>query len=104
MLERKARKAAKQAAKPNTKLAVLGAGIMGGGITYTAALKGMPVIMKDIEQQGLDLGVGEAIKLLNKRVKQGRMAEEAKAEVLDRIEPTLANDSLGQADFVVEAE
>ena len=103
LLERKARKAAKQAAKPNTKLAVLGAGIMGGGITYTAALKGMPVIMKDIEQQGLDLGVGEAIKLLNKRVKQGRMAEEAKAEVLDRIEPTLANDSLGQADFVVEA-
>ena len=59
--------------------------------------------MKDIEQQGLDLGLGEATKLLSKRVKQGRMSEQAKDEVLGRIDATLDDDNLGKADFVVEA-
>jgi 3-hydroxyacyl-CoA dehydrogenase len=31
---------------------VLGAGIMGGGIAYQSALKGVPIKMKDINQEG----------------------------------------------------
>jgi 3-hydroxyacyl-CoA dehydrogenase/enoyl-CoA hydratase/3-hydroxybutyryl-CoA epimerase/enoyl-CoA isomerase len=53
--------------------AVLGAGIMGGGIAYQAASKGTPIIMKDIRTEALDLGMGEASKLLGKMVERGRM-------------------------------
>ncbi|MCC3262817.1 hypothetical protein LLE87_32110, partial [Paenibacillus polymyxa] len=45
--------------------AVLGAGIMGGGIAYQSAGKGGPVVMKDINEKSLTLGMTEAAKLLN---------------------------------------
>ena len=51
----KAKKASKQATKAVNKAAVLGAGIMGGGIAYQSAYKGTPIIMKDINDQALDL-------------------------------------------------
>ena len=38
------------------KVAVIGAGIMGGGIAYQTAYKGVPVVMKDVAQAGLDFG------------------------------------------------
>ena len=44
--------------------AVLGAGIMGGGIAYQSALKGIPVTMKDINANSLELGMTEALSLL----------------------------------------
>ncbi|MCW0468542.1 3-hydroxyacyl-CoA dehydrogenase NAD-binding domain-containing protein [Vibrio chagasii] len=46
---------------------------MGGGIAYQSALKGVPVMMKDIAQASLDLGMNEASKLLNKRLSRGRL-------------------------------
>ena len=52
--------------------AVLGAGIMGGGIAYQSALKGTPIIMKDIVQGGIDLGMSEAQKLANKQLARGK--------------------------------
>ena len=42
--------------------AVLGAGIMGGGIAYQSALKGTPILMKDIREEGIQLGLDEAAK------------------------------------------
>ena len=61
----KAKKFIKNAPEVN-RAGVLGAGIMGGGIAYQSALKGTPILMKDIAK-GLDLGMNEASKLLNKR-------------------------------------
>ena len=58
---------------PVEKAAVLGAGIMGGGIAYQSALKEIPILMKDIQQSGIDLGLKEATKLLEKRVERGRL-------------------------------
>jgi len=49
--------------EPVKKAAVLGAGIMGGGIAYQSASKGTPIMMKDIAQEGIDLGLSEASKL-----------------------------------------
>lgn len=89
--------------KPVTKSAVLGAGIMGGGIAYQTALKGTPIVMKDIAQAGIDLGLSEATKLLSKGVKRGRMTPEKMAEVLNRIQPTLSYDGFDQVDVAVEA-
>ena len=68
LLGKKAKGWEKQADKKIERAAVLGAGIMGGGIAYQSALKGTPIKMKDINQAGLDLGLSEANKLLAKRV------------------------------------
>ncbi|KZY32589.1 multifunctional fatty acid oxidation complex subunit alpha, partial [Oleiphilus sp. HI0043] len=85
------------------KAAVLGAGIMGGGIAYQSALKGTPIIMKDIAQAGIDLGLSEASKLLTKRVSKGKMKAEKMAEVLNSIDPALSYGDFGDVDLVVEA-
>jgi 3-hydroxyacyl-CoA dehydrogenase/enoyl-CoA hydratase/3-hydroxybutyryl-CoA epimerase/enoyl-CoA isomerase len=60
----------RRAAKGMKVAAVLGAGIMGGGIAYQTASKGTPIIMKDIASKALDLGMGEATKLLSKQVER----------------------------------
>ena len=83
--------------------AVLGAGIMGGGIAYQSALKGTPILMKDIAQQGLDLGIGEAQKLLEKQVARGKLDAKKMFAVLSSISPTLDYNDINSADIVVEA-
>ena len=99
-------KTAKALARQGGKVeraAVLGAGIMGGGIAYQSALKGTPIIMKDIAQAGIDLGLSEASKLLSKRVDRGRMSPAEMAGVLSRIQPSLGYDGFDTVDIVVEA-
>ncbi len=83
--------------------AVLGAGIMGGGIAYQSAYKGTPIVMKDINDAGIELGLNEANKLLAKRVSRGRMTPAQMGETLNRINPTLSYEDLRGADMVVEA-
>ncbi|GAA4895581.1 fatty acid oxidation complex subunit alpha FadB [Ferrimonas pelagia] len=97
---------AKQAAKAGTPVAsaaVLGAGIMGGGIAYQSASKGVPVVMKDIAQPALELGLNEAAKLLTAQLNRGRLKPAAMAKVLNNIVPSLDNNAVAHADVVVEA-
>ncbi|MCC7515828.1 MAG: fatty acid oxidation complex subunit alpha FadB [Pseudomonadales bacterium] len=93
----------KKASQRVAHAAVLGAGIMGGGIAYQSAYKGVPVVMKDIAQAGLDLGLSEANKLLTKQVERGRMKPAAMGDTLNRIVPTLSYEDVRQVDIVVEA-
>lgn len=90
-------------ALPVAKSAVLGAGIMGGGIAYQSAYKKIPILMKDINQEGIDLGLYEAAKLLVKRVDRKRMEPVTMAEVLNRIVPTLSYGDFKTVDVIVEA-
>ena len=99
----KAKKATKQATKAINKAAVLGAGIMGGGIAYQSAYKGTPIIMKDINDQALDLGLSTAAGILTKQVERGRMNAKKMAGVLNNITPSLSYDSVKDVDIVVEA-
>jgi 3-hydroxyacyl-CoA dehydrogenase/enoyl-CoA hydratase/3-hydroxybutyryl-CoA epimerase/enoyl-CoA isomerase len=99
----KAKKAGKQATKAVNKAAVLGAGIMGGGIAYQSAYKGTPIIMKDINDQALDLGLSTAAGILTKQVERGRMTVKKMAGVLNSITPSLSYDSVKDVDIVVEA-
>ncbi len=98
---------AKKAGKANQhevkKSAVLGAGIMGGGIAFQSASKGTPIVMKDINQAALDQGMGEASKILNKKLKKGRIDGKKLAQTLTSIQPTLSNEALRDVDFVIEA-
>jgi len=83
--------------------AVLGAGIMGGGIAYQSASKGTPIIMKDIAEPALDLGMSEATKLLSKRVDRKKMKAAKMGKVLSSIRPTLNYGDFANVDIVVEA-
>lgn len=103
LVGKKAKQWEKQADKKVASAAVLGAGIMGGGIAYQSAYKGIPIKMKDIAQAGIDLGLSEAAKLLNKRVESKRMTTAEMAEVLTRIDPMLSYDNFDKTDIVVEA-
>ncbi|MEP1741519.1 MAG: fatty acid oxidation complex subunit alpha FadB [Kangiellaceae bacterium] len=103
LLKAKAKKAAKTATKEVKQAAVLGAGIMGGGIAYQSASKGIPVVMKDINQPALDLGMNEAIKILSKGVKIGKVTTDKMAKTVASITPTLDYANVKNADLVVEA-
>ncbi len=103
LIGKKAKTWEKKADKKVSQAAVLGAGIMGGGIAYQSAYKGVPIKMKDINQDGLNLGLTEANKLLSKRVNRGRMKVEEMGRVLASIDPMLTYDSFDSVDIVVEA-
>ncbi len=102
MLAGKAKKQFAAAARVESA-AVLGAGIMGGGIALQSALKGVPIVMKDIAPQGLELGMKEARKLLDKRLAQGRIDTAKMIDILSRIEPILDPERLGEPDIIIEA-
>jgi 3-hydroxyacyl-CoA dehydrogenase/enoyl-CoA hydratase/3-hydroxybutyryl-CoA epimerase/enoyl-CoA isomerase len=86
-----------------SQAAVLGAGIMGGGIAYQSAYKGTPILMKDINEAGIQLGLDEASNLLVKAVERKRMDVSKMAQTLTRIRPTLSYGDFGNVDVVVEA-
>lgn len=101
-LKRIARAQAK-AAGPVTQAAVLGAGIMGGGVAYQSASNGVPIIMKDIRQEALQAGLDEAGKLLKKQMQRGKLKPEAMGGILNAIRPALSYGEFGEVSLVVEA-
>jgi enoyl-CoA hydratase/3-hydroxyacyl-CoA dehydrogenase len=93
------------------KAAVVGAGTMGGQIAQTIAVAGIPVVLKDINQDLVQAGLDEARKVtegqVSKLVKKERITVEQGAtqieEVLGRIEGTTSYGGFGDVDFVIEA-
>ncbi|MGM0702513.1 MAG: fatty acid oxidation complex subunit alpha FadB [Pseudomonadota bacterium] len=102
VVKKQAGKYEKQAS-PIEQAAVLGAGIMGGGIAYQSASKGTPILMKDIKEEAIELGLKEARKLFAKQVERGKLTTEQMAEKLTNIRPTLSYGDFGHVDLVVEA-
>lgn len=90
-------------ANPIKQAAVLGAGIMGGGVAYQSASKKTPIIMKDINTKALELGFSEAMKLLDKQVARGKMSSAEMGTTLTRIRGTLNYADFKDVDLVVEA-
>ncbi len=102
MVKKKA-KAAKSSAKEVKQAAVLGAGIMGGGIAYQSAISKVPIFMKDIKKEALDHGSKEAAGLLDKQVQRGKATALSMAQTLSMITPTLKMEDLKSANYVIEA-
>ncbi|MBM6551788.1 fatty acid oxidation complex subunit alpha FadB [Marinomonas ostreistagni] len=90
-------------ATPVAHAAVLGAGIMGGGIAYQSASKGTPIIMKDIRQPALELGMSEASKLFGKQIERGKLSAEQAMQSMSAITPVLSFGEFDKVDLVVEA-
>jgi 3-hydroxybutyryl-CoA dehydrogenase len=86
------------------RVAVVGAGTMGHGIAYVAALAGMPVTLTDSRAEALAAALGRIGELLEGAVRRGKVADAERAAVAGRLrpEPELAAAVAG-ADVVIEA-
>lgn len=85
------------------KVGVLGAGMMGAGIAYSTATRGMEVVLKDVSVASAEKGKSYSENLLAKKVSRGHMTEEKKAEILGRIKATDSAADLEGCDLVIEA-
>jgi 3-hydroxyacyl-CoA dehydrogenase / enoyl-CoA hydratase / 3-hydroxybutyryl-CoA epimerase len=86
-----------------TRLGVLGAGMMGAGIAYSAARAGIEVVLKDVSVEAAEKGKSYSATVLDKQISRGKMSEERKQEILDRIHPTADPAGLAGCDSVIEA-
>ncbi|PHV13457.1 3-hydroxyacyl-CoA dehydrogenase NAD-binding domain-containing protein [Chitinimonas sp. BJB300] len=85
------------------KIGVLGAGMMGAGIAWAAASKGVSVVLKDVSLAAAEKGKAYSAKLLQKQVEKGRKTETEAAVVLARIQPTESVAELAGCEIVIEA-
>lgn len=85
------------------KMAVLGAGQMGNGITQVAACAGYDVIMIDIKQEFVDKGIATIEKSLAKLVSKERMTQDDADAARARISTSTSRDVCADVDLVVEA-
>jgi len=89
--------------RPPRKLGVLGAGLMGGGIAYTAAKRGIDVVVIDLDDERAAAAIAYATRVEDKAISRRRSTEEKKANVLSRITATSDYALLEGCDLVVEA-
>lgn len=86
------------------QVAVLGAGIMGAGITQVLAQAGYTVAMRDLEQRFVDKGLATIRANLDRAVARGKLEAAAAAAVLARVRGTVdLKDAVADADLVIEA-
>jgi 3-hydroxyacyl-CoA dehydrogenase/enoyl-CoA hydratase/3-hydroxybutyryl-CoA epimerase len=92
-----------EAARMTMKLGILGAGMMGSGIAWAAASRGVSVVLKDVSREKAEQGKAYSARLLAKRVESGRMSPDKAQAVLQRIQATDAMQDLSACDMVIEA-
>ncbi|MEO5845115.1 MAG: 3-hydroxyacyl-CoA dehydrogenase NAD-binding domain-containing protein [Caldimonas sp.] len=85
------------------KVAVIGAGTMGGGIAMNFLNAGIPVVMLEMKQEALDKGVGIMRKNYEAQVKKGKLKQDKLDERIGLLSTTLKYDDLKDADLVIEA-
>jgi 3-hydroxyacyl-CoA dehydrogenase/enoyl-CoA hydratase/3-hydroxybutyryl-CoA epimerase len=83
--------------------AVLGAGVMGGGIAQLFADKNLPVRMKDLNVKALSLGVQAASKIFTKQVQKKKINKRELLQKLNLIAPCVDFSGFNTVDLVVEA-
>ncbi|MFF7194752.1 3-hydroxyacyl-CoA dehydrogenase NAD-binding domain-containing protein [Streptomyces sp. NPDC008079] len=90
-------------ARPVTKVAVLGAGMMGAGIAYSCARAGIDVVLKDVTAEAAERGKAYSVTLLDKALAKGRTTPQKRDALLARITPTADPADLAGCDAVIEA-
>ncbi len=89
--------------RPVRKMAVVGAGVMGGAIAELAAAHDIPVVLKDIDQDALDSGLRHASSLLRKAAAARVFSEEQAGLKFALITGTLDYGAFDDVDLVIEA-
>jgi 3-hydroxyacyl-CoA dehydrogenase/enoyl-CoA hydratase/3-hydroxybutyryl-CoA epimerase len=85
------------------RVAVVGAGVMGGGIAQLLAYRGLEVRLKDINAAALGLGLRHARELFDRLAQRGRLEKREVERHMDAIAPTLDYTGFGAVDLVIEA-
>jgi len=85
------------------KVAVIGAGTMGGGISMNFLNAGIPVTILEMKQDALDRGIGVMRKNYESQVKRGKLKQDKYEQRMALLKTTLAYDDVKDADLVIEA-
>jgi 3-hydroxyacyl-CoA dehydrogenase/enoyl-CoA hydratase/3-hydroxybutyryl-CoA epimerase len=85
------------------KVGILGAGLMGAGIAYVQARKGIATVLKDVSLEKAAHGKAYSSKLCQGMVDKGRMTLPAMAQTLDLIHATGDTADLKDCDLIIEA-
>src|SRR6185436_6147913 len=85
------------------RAAVVGAGTMGGGIAMTYANAGIPVLLKEVDEAGLQRGLATIRKNYEITMSKGKMTPEQLEKTMALITPTTNYNGFDQVDIVVEA-
>jgi 3-hydroxyacyl-CoA dehydrogenase len=85
------------------RLAVIGAGTMGGGIAMNFLNAGLPVVMLEMKQEALDKGVAILRKNYEAQVKKGKLKQDKLDARMAMLTTTLNYADLKDADMVIEA-
>ena len=89
--------------RPIAKVGVIGAGIMGGGISMNFLNIGLPVVLLETGQEALDRGLATIRRNYENSAKRGKLSAEQVEQRMALITPTLSYDSLRDVDLVIEA-
>ena len=84
-------------------IAVTGAGIMGGGIAQAAAQSGYEVLIEDARPEAVSECLSSITKRLERRVSEGKIAQQEKNEVLSHLKSSSSLDDCAGAGLVIEA-
>jgi 3-hydroxyacyl-CoA dehydrogenase len=85
------------------RVAVIGAGTMGGGIAMCFLNAGIPVTILEMKQEAIDRGLGIIRKNYEAQVAKGKLAQDKYDQRMALLTPTLSYDDIAQADMVIEA-
>ncbi|MGH2960878.1 MAG: 3-hydroxyacyl-CoA dehydrogenase family protein [Solirubrobacterales bacterium] len=85
------------------RVGVVGCGLMGHGIAQICAQAGWDVVVREVDQERLDAGVGKIEKQLARAVEKGKLEQGDADGVRARISGTLDYGELGECDLVIEA-
>ena len=85
------------------KVGILGAGMMGAGIAYAQASRGIETVLEDVSLENAQRGKAYSVKLTQPRVDKGRMSPHDQQALLERITPTAHPADLQGCDLIIEA-
>ncbi|MEM8985098.1 MAG: 3-hydroxyacyl-CoA dehydrogenase NAD-binding domain-containing protein [Pseudomonadota bacterium] len=85
------------------KVGVIGAGMMGAGVAYRAAMAGIDIALLDLDLATAEKGKAYSRRILDKSVSRGKVSEHDAQNILSRIHPSDSYNDLADVDLVIEA-
>ena len=84
-------------------ITVIGAGQMGGGIAQVSAQAGYRTYLCDVDEGQIEKSMGLIGKLMNKNVEKGRITDDDRVAILDRLSTSTTLESVRESQLIIEA-
>ncbi len=85
------------------KAGVVGAGTMGAEIAQVITYAGIPVVLKDVNQELIDKGLAKIRSIYQKRVEKGKMDASEAENKISLVQGSTSSDAFKDVDIVIEA-